>query len=126
MSKSISENLSELVGDYKQFIQLRIKKAKILLSEKFIDAVAGITFGIVFWFILFIILIFAGFAFAFWYGEKFGNIALGFLITTGLYLVFGIVFYLLRRPLVFDPLARKLTEVLEIENLEDEKEEEEE
>ena len=125
MNKSISENVSELVEYYKQYIQLRLKKAKISISEKFIDAIAGITFGIVFWFILLFVLIFLGFSFAFWYGEKYGNLSMGFLITAGIYLLLGCIFYLLRKPLIFDPLARKLSDVLEIENLEDEKEEEE-
>ena len=120
MNKSISENLSELVGYYKQYLQLRLKKAKISISEKFIEAVSGIAFGVVFWLIMLIVLIFLGFAFAYWYGNKYDNFALGFIISAGAYLFLGIFFYLLRKPLIFDPLARKLTDVLEIENEENE------
>ena len=119
MNKSISENLSELVGYYTQYIKLRLKKAKISISEKFIDAIAGMAFGIVFWLIMLIVLIFLGFAFAYWYGDKFDNFALGFIITAGAYLILGIAFFLLRKPLIFDPLARKLSDVLEIEDEED-------
>ena len=54
MNKSISENLSELVGYYKQYLQLRLKKAKISISEKFIEAISGLAFGIIFWLILLI------------------------------------------------------------------------
>ena len=120
MNKSISENLSELVGYYKQYIQLRLKKAKISISEKFIEAVSGMAFGIIFWLIILIVLIFLGFAFAYWYGDKFDDFALGFIITAGAYLVLGFVFFLLRKPLMLDPLARRLSDVLEIEDEEDE------
>ncbi len=120
MNKSFSENLSELVGYYKQYIQLRLKKTKISISEKFIEAISGLAFGIVFWLIFLIVLIFLGFAFAYWYGEKFDNYALGFVITAGLYLLLGVVFFLLKKPLILDPLARKLSDVLEIDDGEDE------
>ncbi len=124
MNKSISENLSELIGYYKQYITLRLKKFKISMGEKLIDTLSSLTFGIIFWLIMLIVMLFTGFAFAYWFGKSYDNYALGFLITAGIYLLLGIVFYLLRKPLLFDPLARRLGDVLEIENREDEKEKE--
>lgn len=122
MNKSISENLSELIGYYKQYLQLRLKEFKISMGEKLIDTLSSITFGLIFWLIILIVMLFAGFAFAYWFGKSYDNYPLGFLITAGIYLLFGVVFYLLRKPLIFDPLARRLGDVLEIENREDEKE----
>ncbi len=58
-----------------------------------------------------ILLVFLTFAFSFWYGEKFGSLSTGFLISAGFYLLLFIIFIILRKPIVENQVVKKATDI---------------
>lgn len=54
------------------------------------------------------ILLMLSFAFVFWYGSEIGTYYHGFLIISLLYMIFGLIIYYFREPLLMDPIIRKL------------------
>lgn len=115
MEKSIVTSFSELVKQIKLYISLRMKHYKLSAGEKIIELFSTLTAGMIFWMIAFIIMIFGGFALAFWLGDIFQNQSIGFLIVTGIFVLLIIIIYLFRQSLIFDPIARKLIHLFEIE-----------
>jgi hypothetical protein len=67
------------------------------------SVIAGIILGI--------FLAFLTFAFSFWYGETYGSLSTGFLISAGFYLVLFIVFLLLRRTIIENKVVQKATDI---------------
>ncbi len=115
MEKSIVTSFSELIEQIKLYITLRMKYAKLSAGEKVIELFSLLTIGVIFWIIAFIIMIFGGFALAFWLGEIIQNLALGFLIVTGIFVLLIIIVYIFRQALILDPIARILVPLFEIE-----------
>mgnify|MGYP006288503673 CR=1 FL=1 len=71
-----------------------------------------------------ILLVFITFAFSFWYGETFGSLSTGFLISAGFYLVLFVVFIILRKPIIENQVVKKATDIfLEEEYLNDSQDE---
>ena len=53
-------------------------------------------------------LLFVGFAFAFWYGARYGSVGQGLLIVACAWVVLGVLAYLLRGVIFSNPVVRKL------------------
>ncbi len=115
MEKSIVTSFSELIEQIKLYINLRMKHYKLSAGEKVIELFSTLAAGMIFWIIAFIIMIFGGFALAFWLGEIIQNLALGFLIVTGIFVLLIIIVYIFRQALILDPIARILVPLFEIE-----------
>lgn len=115
MEKSIVTSFSELIEQIKLYISLRMRHYKLSAGEKMIELFSTLTAGMIFWMIAFIIMIFGGFALAFWLGEIFQSPPIGFLMVTGIFILLIIIIYLFRQSLIFDPIARKLVPLFEIE-----------
>ncbi len=115
MEKSIVTSFSELVEQIKLYISLRMKHYKLSAGEKIIELFSTLTAGMIFWMVAFIIMIFGGFALAFWLGDIFQSQPIGFLMVTGIFILLIIIIYLFRQSLIFDPIARKLIPLFEIE-----------
>jgi hypothetical protein len=52
------------------------------------------------------------FSFSFWYGNMYGTIYEGFLISSGIYAFLGILIYLLRRPIFSNNIIRNIGMIL--------------
>lgn len=115
MEKSIVTSFSELIEQIKLYITLRMRHYKLSAGEKIIELFSALTAGMIFWMIAFIIMIFGGFALAFWLGEIFQSQSIGFLMVTGIFILLIIIIFLFRQSLIFDPIARKLIPLFEIE-----------
>lgn len=110
--KSLSKNVSEIFDIIRGYLNARVDLWKLTLLERisligsfFISSVILIliaAFG----------LLFFSFAFAFWYGNNYGDLAAGFLIITIVYVVLGIIFYLLRKSLIVRPVIRSLSAII--------------
>jgi len=110
--KSLSKNVAEIFDIIRGYLTARIDLWKLTLLERisligsfFISSVILIliaAFG----------LLFFSFAFAFWYGNNYGDLAAGFLIITIVYVVIGILFYLLRKALIVRPVIRSLSAII--------------
>ena len=110
--KSLTENVSELNHVIKRYIEARINLWKIGFLERisksgtylFTTLMVMLTFSFV--------LLFATFAFSYWFGKKYGNIAEGFLISAGIYIVFGIIIYVFRKPIFSNNIIRNISEII--------------
>ena len=103
---NIPNNFSELVKSIKSYLFLRLDYLKVQLIEKQIGIVSGIAMLLFFGMIVFFALLFFSLAFVEWFGEYTGMMALGFAIAGGIWIFLGLFVYLLRGPLLIDPLIK--------------------
>ncbi len=125
MSKpSFSKSVDEIITISRSYINTRIELWKLTLLEK--ASLAGSFFisSIILVLIGAFCLLFISLAFAFWYGQRTGDTAVGFLILTGFYLLLGIIFVLGRKKMVIGPIIRSMSEILYKEDENEEEEEE--
>ncbi|NJK97811.1 MAG: hypothetical protein HC905_25475 [Bacteroidales bacterium] len=116
MKNGLFESLSGLKDVLQNYVTARVNLWKIILIEKLartgtavITSVTVLTFTA--FFILFLI-----FAFSFWYGEKYGSLAAGFLISGGFFLFLALIVILFRKPIFSGMLIKGLKSVLFSDN----------
>lgn len=97
---TFTEHFTELGDVLKSYFDARIKLWKILILEKFTKAGTYLFTSVMVLLSSFIILMFLGFAFSFWYGENYGSFTTGFLISAGIMFLIMVLLYLFRK-LVF-------------------------
>lgn len=114
--KTIAENFIELYEKTKSYLNLRLEYYKIFLGEKFIEVLSGVVIKLVFICLLFFVLMFGAFGFAYWMGDLINSLPLAFLIVAGIYFLIGIIIFLFRKPLIMNPLVKKWVKIVEIEN----------
>ena len=109
---ALSENFAEITSAVKRYINARFDLLKLTLLQKITRA--G-TYFLTFVSVLvsvFSLLIFIMFAFSFWYGQKTGHLAEGFLISAGFFMVLLILVFLLRKHIFSNPLVRIFSHIL--------------
>lgn len=109
---ALSENLAEITAAIKSYVNTRIDLLKLTLLQKITRAGTFILTFVSVLVSLFSVFIFLMFAFSFWYGQKTGNLAQGFLISAGIFLVILILIYLLRRMIFSNTLVRIFSHIL--------------
>ncbi len=110
--KTLTENVSELNHVIKRYIEARMDLWKINLLEKITKTGTYFYTSVLVILALSFVLLFATFAFSYWYGKEYGNIAGGFLISAGFYVVLGIIIYLLRRPIFSNNIIRNISAII--------------
>lgn len=125
MSKSIPENFTELFENIKSYLALQLDLLKLNANERIIKSLAVIIILGVLAAVIFFIFFFLSFSFAYWYGERTGNMALGFLLISGIYVLLGIVVFSLRKSLIIKPLVYMWYKTMDEEPQEITKEDEE-
>ena len=110
--KSFRNNVAEILLIAKAYINARIELWRLTLLEK--SSLAGAFFlgTVVMVLIIAFCLLFLSLAFAYWYGQRTGDLATGFLITAGFYVVVGIVFLLTRRYAITGPVIKNLASII--------------
>lgn len=110
--KSFRNNLTEILLIAKAYINARIELWKLTLLEK--SSLAGAFFisTVVLVLIIAFCLLFLSLAFAHWYGQVTGDLATGFLITAGFYVVVGIIFVLTRKYTITGPVIKNLASII--------------
>lgn len=110
--KTLTDNVSELNSIVRRYIDARIKLWKVDLLEKI--STSGTYFFTTFMMLLLIsfVLLFATFAFSYWYGNNYGNIAVGFLISAGFYIILGIILYIFRKPVFSNNIIRNMSGII--------------
>ncbi|MBN2664668.1 MAG: phage holin family protein [Bacteroidales bacterium] len=95
--------------DITQYIDLRLDYLKLEgievfsnISSKLITVIFGLFFGVIF-------ITFLLFALAFFLGEILGANYWGFLIVSGIFLLFALLFFVFRKLLLQNPLVNALT-----------------
>lgn len=117
--RSIPENFSVLAGNIKSYVKLKLEYLKISLLEKQAELVAGLMLLMLMTTISFFILLLLSLAFVYWFDSRTGNMTLAFLLVAAVWLLLGLVVYLFRKPLLINPVIRKVFAALEVD--EDEK-----
>ena len=105
-------NIAEIISIARSWVNARIELWKLSLLEKASLAGAHFLSSVIIVLIVAFCLLFISLAFAFWYGQKTGDMVTGFLITAGFYLVVGLLFLISRNYTVTGPVIRKLSRIL--------------
>jgi hypothetical protein len=122
-AKSFSGNMAEIISTLRSYFKARLELWKLSLLEK--TSLAGSFFlsYVIVLVIAAIVLLFLSFGFAYWFGQSTGNLANGFLITAGFYVVLGIIFILSWKYLITKPIIRKFAAIIYKDDKHDEMDE---
>lgn len=108
----ISDNVSMLTENVKDYVNLRIDLFKLILTEKIAKLGAFFLISVIFFILAMFLLLFLSLAFVFWFGNDIGPAWLGALIITAFYVLCGVVIYAMRHPFFINPLVSHLTKIL--------------
>lgn len=112
MSKNLTENIGELSGSAKSYVQAKIDLAKLSLLEKITRFTSSLFTMIVMVLFFTLVIGFGAAAFAIWYGQAYNNYFEGVLIAGGSLIVLGLVFVLLRHKILTNPVLRNFSDIL--------------
>lgn len=112
MSKNLTENIGELSGSAKSYVQAKIDLAKLTLLGKISRFTSSLFTLIVVVLFSMLVIGFGAAAFAIWYGQTYNNYFEGVLIAGGSLIVIGLIFVLLRHKILTNPLLRNFSEIL--------------
>lgn len=121
MSKNtLSDNFTELYDSVKDYVEARITLFKLRLTEKITRTFTYFISTAVIVTVLLFALLFLSFAFSFWYGKYNGNIAEGFLISAGFYLVLALIIFVFRKQIFADNIVKNISSIIFAEEEENE------
>jgi hypothetical protein len=103
---NIPDLLVKFSDEVKRYLRLRAEYIQLKFGERLVNLFAGMIMRVILLMLVLFMILFASFAFVFWFGQLTGNYWLGFLINGGIFIILGILLYLLRRPLFFDPVLK--------------------
>jgi hypothetical protein len=98
--KNLTGHIEQLAGTWYRLMLVKITQKATLISSNLLAAFAALFFG-------FFVMLFGGFALAWWLGDLLDNRVAGFLLVAGLFLLIMVVIILLRKRIVF-PFFRDL------------------
>lgn len=110
--RRISENVSLLTENVKDYVNLRISLLKLILTEKIAELTSFFLIAVIFFILAMFLLLFLSLAFIFWFGKTVGPLWVGALIITGVYIVGGLMIYVFRHQFFINPLVSHLTKIL--------------
>lgn len=91
----------------KSYMTANLKLFNISISVKIIRFISTVMTGFALFLVFTLFILFISGALAFWLGELLGAVYYGFLIVSGIFLLFGITIYIFRRTIILNPLIRK-------------------
>lgn len=118
------EKLMQLVGDFKEYINVRLKVLTLTICEVSSKVLASLIANVAMLFFVFLFLLFGSIAAAFGLGEWLDNTALGFAIITGFYLLLSLIIHFTKAKLIEKPLVNMFIKVF-LKHLSDNKKDEE-
>ena len=111
-NNSLTKNLSELNIIIKSYLEARLNLLKVILLEK-VTKIGTYFFTSFFVMVTFLFtLLFLAFAFSFWYGNTYGRISEGFLISAGFFLIVAVLLYVLRKPLFSNNIIKNISSII--------------
>lgn len=111
-SGPLSDNISSLSGNVKEYVRLKIELFKLMAIEGAVQLLSTILISLVVLLLAIFFLFFLALAFVYWYGEMVGPMYVGALIVTGFYLLISVLVFILRDKLFINPLIVKLTRLI--------------
>ena len=106
-NKSIPESVLSIIDGIRTYLGLKLEYLRVTGLERLINVLSSLLIGLLTVAIAFFIMLFLSLAFVWWYGEHIDNMPLAYVLVAGIWLILGLVIYLLRRPLIINPLVRK-------------------
>ena len=116
----ISDNVSLLTENVKDYVNLRIDLAKLILTEKIAKLASFFLIAVIFFILAMFLLLFLSLAFVFGFGDSIGPAWLGALIVTAVYILGGTLIYVKRHQFFINPMVSHLTKILMEDKDEDE------
>jgi hypothetical protein len=110
--KKISETISDLSDQVRDYIHLRIDIFKLNLTEKLATLTTTLLISIIFFIVFLFFTLFLSLAFIFWFREYVGTAWVGALIVAGFYILVGIVVFLLRDKLFLNRIVVQISKIL--------------
>lgn len=108
----ISENVTLLTENLKDYVNLRVDLAKLILTEKLARLTSFFLISVIFFILAMFLLLFLSLSFVFWFGNDIGPAWLGALIITTVYVLGGVLIYVKRHQFFINPLVSHLTKIL--------------
>ncbi len=110
-SGKIADSFSLLTENVKDYVNLRLDLAKLVLTEKLANLTSFFLIAVIFFILAMFLLLFLSMAFVFWF-EQVGPAWLGALIVTAVYVLGGVLIYVQRHKFFINPLVSHLTKIL--------------
>ena len=108
----ISDNISQLSENVRDYVNLRIDLAKLTLTEKIARLASFFLIAVIFFILAMFLLLFLSMAFVFWFGNDIGPAWLGALIITAVYILGGVLIFVKRHQFFINPLVTHLSKIL--------------
>lgn len=102
------DDCNQIRNQFKRYASLRTYYVGLLTNKYVSEVVSMVIKNIVFGVIAAMVIFMLSLAFVFWYGEEVGKIYHGFLILSLIYIIIGLIIYLIRNHLFTNPLIRKI------------------
>lgn len=111
MKEKLSDEIRDIIAQVKQWIGCEAEYAKLTLAEKLTIFLGTIGLAAILFLLVMIALIIFSLCLVGVFAPLVGT-TLAYLCTGGVFLVLAIIVALLRKQLIFNPLARMLTKLL--------------
>jgi len=111
MDNSLKEELSNGKDDVQDYLNARLDLLRLNMAENFSKVLSGFIIKSVILFVLFFALLFVSLAVANWLNATYDYPGIGFIFVAGFYLLFIIVFWMLRRVLIEKPIIQSMIEI---------------
>jgi uncharacterized membrane protein YqjE len=111
MDNSLKEELNNGKDDVQDYLNARLDLLRLNMAENFSKVLSGFIIKSVILFVLFFALLFISLAVANWLNATYDYPGIGFIFVAGFYLLFIIVFWMLRRVLIEKPIIQSMIEI---------------
>ena len=111
MDNSLKEELNNGKDDVQDYLNARLDLLRLNMAENFSKVLSGFIIKSVILFVLFFALLFVSLAIANWLNATYDYPGIGFIFVAGFYLLFIIVFWMLRRVLIEKPIIQSMIEI---------------
>ncbi len=108
----ISDNVSLLTENVKDYVNLRIDLAKLILTEKIVRLASFFLIAVIFYILAMFLFLFLSLSFVYWFGNDIGPAWLGALIIAAVYILIGVLIWVKRHQFFINPLVMHLTKIL--------------
>jgi len=117
MTGYLNENnpANEAPAQIKKYINLRIDLLSLHFSKKMYRGLSIFILSAVVAFAILFFMFFASYSFIMWYNDYYGNASTGAFIVSGFYLLLALLMFMLRKPLIYNPLKKSIYNRMEFE-----------
>jgi hypothetical protein len=109
--EDLKEHLTDVKDEFESYVDKRVDLLKLHLVQELSRLTASFAVKLGVLYLLFLVLIFASLAGAFFLGDILGSNGQGFMLVAGMYLIFVVLFILMRRILVQKPVIKAFIKI---------------